>query len=66
MSTSDSTPAGPSDAELADARRSGRLAATRDFPPGVCRHPAGSTLAQVWMQAYTAARPAADEQGDEQ
>ncbi|MEU8378699.1 hypothetical protein [Streptosporangium sp. NPDC048865] len=62
MSSESST--GPSTEELADARRSGQLAATKKFPPGVCRHPAGSVLAQVWMQAYTDAQPA--EQGDAQ
>ncbi|MEU4703361.1 hypothetical protein [Nonomuraea dietziae] len=50
----------PTDAELADARRSGRLAATQGFPVGVCpfdpRTDDEKTLAQVWVAAYTAGR----------
>ncbi|MER6830799.1 hypothetical protein ABT352_32735 [Streptosporangium sp. NPDC000563] len=53
---------GPTEEELVNARRSGRLAADNGFPPGVCRYPAGTPLAQVWMQAYTDALP--DEPGD--
>ncbi|MEV7011661.1 Rmf/CrpP family protein [Streptosporangium sp. NPDC051022] len=50
---SEPSTAAPSMGVLADVRRSGRLAATKGFPPGVCPHPAGSVLAQVWLQAYT-------------
>jgi hypothetical protein len=51
----------PSEAELADARRSGGLAGREGFPAGVCpydpRHPDEEVLASVWVAAYTDARP---------
>ncbi|MET8006306.1 ribosome modulation factor [Nonomuraea glycinis] len=50
----------PSEAELADARRSGRLAGREGFPAGVCpydpRRPDEDALARVWVAAYTDAR----------
>lgn len=51
----------PTEEELADARRSGQLAAREEFPVGVCpfdpRRPDQQALAQVWVAAYTDALP---------
>lgn len=52
MNSSLEGPVVPDDDQLKDARRSGALAAREGFPIGVCPHPAGSTLAQVWAAAY--------------
>ncbi|GAA4209249.1 hypothetical protein GCM10022252_75480 [Streptosporangium oxazolinicum] len=58
----------PTDEELADARRSARLAATQGFPPGVCpydpRDPGQSVLARVWAQAYTTAKDSDADDGE--
>ncbi|GHE31465.1 hypothetical protein GCM10017673_37750 [Streptosporangium violaceochromogenes] len=56
--TSPSAEESPGAGALANARRSGRLAATLGFRPGVCPYTAGSALGQAWVQAYTDALPA--------
>ncbi|SDH67655.1 hypothetical protein SAMN05421505_12041 [Sinosporangium album] len=50
----------PTETELADARRSARLAATRGFPVGVnpyAADPEQALLSQVWTATYADTTP---------
>ncbi|MEU6712926.1 hypothetical protein ABZ897_15710 [Nonomuraea sp. NPDC046802] len=51
----------PTTQELADARRSAKLAAGNGFPPGVCpydpRNADEQALATVWVATYSDALP---------